>query len=790
MLLGLLLSLPILAIAGVTCSQALMLAASANVVGAWFAAIVAFWKGHYFVPGAAFALGLGVVLLVPLVAIALSRLDEIAAIAFGRGAAPARRARRRSSPEGLCAESVDPCSGLLRAAGDAESDARCGGAARLSQFRMRGDHQQHARPGASGSRSRSTAATLGERFKFVRVDKLDGLQGRRAAARARAYRAGRRDHRHASTPIMWSTPDWLKDLVPLSPIPRVGLVQSPQDHRDGDRSLMHYVMNAEYAGFFDIGMVQRNEVNAIIMHGTMCLIRRAAMDMAGGWSSDTIVEDTDLGLGILEHGWTRPLHQPPLRPRPAARHLRGLQASSATAGPMAASRSCRSTGAASCPAPAGLTPDQKREFALGWLNWLGAESIGVVVAILNLVWVPIVAFADIAIPDRILTLPIVASFVVSAAHFLIAVPAAGAGYLRADAGRGVCRHVGAMDGGAGGGHRPDQGAPAVPAHRQRRLSRQGSDFPAFWEAVIGGLLLVGAAVLVVTNDKQVREINIFAGVLVLQSLPFLAAVAIAVLENSRLNAFTFWRETGIRTAELIGLRPVALPTARGHHPAARGGGGDRAARPREARPSTARPRRRRQGRPGLLTGREAGPYTPPSSERVAQAVEHVTFNHGVEGSSPLCAHQRNRILIENSASPTPALCRQIGRRASRTVRSRRRGFRRECWRGPRLKPQSRAWFPRPHRRASPSFRAALSGTVTIRLSVASQSEGIQMSERLETLKKARERMTEDRDAHAKVLAAPFNRENAERARAKFVELQTLIEAIDRAMLGEGKSGAC
>ena len=39
---------------------------------------------------------------------------------------------------------------------------------------------------------------------------------------------------------------------------------------------MHRAMNAEYAGFFDIGMVQRNEVNAIIVHGTMCLIRRAA----------------------------------------------------------------------------------------------------------------------------------------------------------------------------------------------------------------------------------------------------------------------------------------------------------------------------------------------------------------------------------------------------------------------------------------------------------------------------------------------------------------------------------
>ena len=59
-----------------------------------------------------------------------------------------------------------------------------------------------------------------------------------------------------------------------------------------------------------------------------------------------------------------------------------------------------------------------------------------------------------------------------------------------------------------------------------------------------------------------------------------------------------------------------------------------------------------------------------------------------------------------------------------------------------------------------------------------------MNERLETLKKARGRMIEDRDAHAKVLAAPFDREKAERARNKFVELQTLIDALDRAIAGE------
>jgi hypothetical protein len=59
-----------------------------------------------------------------------------------------------------------------------------------------------------------------------------------------------------------------------------------------------------------------------------------------------------------------------------------------------------------------------------------------------------------------------------------------------------------------------------------------------------------------------------------------------------------------------------------------------------------------------------------------------------------------------------------------------------------------------------------------------------MSERLEALKKARERMIEERDTHAKVLAAPFDRDKAERARNKFIEIQMLIDALDRAISGE------
>ena len=75
--------------------------------------------------------------------------------------------------------------------------------------------------------------------------------------------------------------NWLVDLVPVFDDPKVALVQAPQDHRDGQESLIKKAMNAEYAGFFDIGMVVRNGENAIDAHGTMLMIRKSAFDQVG-----------------------------------------------------------------------------------------------------------------------------------------------------------------------------------------------------------------------------------------------------------------------------------------------------------------------------------------------------------------------------------------------------------------------------------------------------------------------------------------------------------------------------
>jgi hypothetical protein len=84
-----------------------------------------------------------------------------------------------------------------------------------------------------------------------------------------------------------------------------------------------------------------------------------------------------------------------------------------------------------------LTREQKREYGIGWLNWLGADSIGVVVALFNIVWVPVVAFANIAVPDRILTHSDHCRLHRFGRPFRRALPAARAGVARPDARRGV-----------------------------------------------------------------------------------------------------------------------------------------------------------------------------------------------------------------------------------------------------------------------------------------------------------------------------------------------------------------
>lgn len=561
LLVGILLSLPILQLVTPTPMQAMLLSAAAHGVGAWVAYIFAYQQTHYFVWGSTFALTLGLTLLVPLILIAMARIEEISAIAFGhaprRLLTPAQTSLIAIPPGGVFPKVSIHVPAYRESPEMLKKTLDAVAALDYPNFECVVIINNTPDP-AFTQPIQDYCRTLGERFIFINALKVEGFKA--GALRIAMERTSVDAEIIGIIDADYMVePNWLKDLVPAFNDPKVGLVQAPQDHRDQNRSLMHYIMNGEYAGFFDIGMVQRNEVNAIIVHGTMCLIRRSAMDMAGGWAGDTICEDSDLGLAIMQHGW--------LTHYTNVRYGYGLLPDTYEAFKKQRHRWAyggfqiiKKHWRRFLPGGSRMTRDQKREFGLGWLNWLGAESLGVVVAILNLIWVPIVAFADIAIPDKILTLPIIASFVVSLVHFItlyrlrvhvtawqmlgamIAAMSVQWTVSRAVANGLITEHLPFTVTSKGG------------------LSNMSIEFQAFWEAVIGVLLLVGAGVLIASNSfKQVHEIYIFAGVLVLQSLPFLSAVAIAILENSRANDFAWWRNTTVRTAELIGLRPVALP---------------------------------------------------------------------------------------------------------------------------------------------------------------------------------------------------------------------------------------
>ncbi len=96
--------------------------------------------------------------------------------------------------------------------------------------------------------------------------------------------------------------DWLSDCIPLFDDTNIAIVQAPQDYRDADENLFKSMLYCEYAGFFGIGMINRDDRNAIIQHGTMTLVRRSALAEVDGWSQWCITEDAELGLKILQAG--------------------------------------------------------------------------------------------------------------------------------------------------------------------------------------------------------------------------------------------------------------------------------------------------------------------------------------------------------------------------------------------------------------------------------------------------------------------------------------------------------
>ena len=320
---------------------------------------------------------------------------------------------------------------------------------------------------------------------------------------------------------------WLVDLVPLFDDPKVAIVQAPQDHRDGDESIIKKAMNAEYAGFFDIGMVDRNEENAIVVHGTMVMVRLSAMMEVGGWGTDTIVEDSELGLRLFEAGYIAHYTN--------RRYGFGLLPDTVEA--FKTQRHRWAYGAIQIlkkhwrefkPGSKKLSPAQKNKFVTGWFFWL-SDAMGPIMAVMNIIWVPVIIFVGVTIPTIPLTIPIITAFIVNILHTFILyrtkVKASFKDILLSSVASMSLQLIifkAVFDGFI------KDGLPFKRTEKGGKAKKSAN--PIKYETILCILLLAAFISLIYTNKSGITEIYVFAATIFIQTIPYISAIIMRILE--------------------------------------------------------------------------------------------------------------------------------------------------------------------------------------------------------------------------------------------------------------------
>ena len=374
-------------------------------------------------------------------------------------------------------------------------------------------------------------AGLGERFRFFHVAPLAGYKAgalnfalRHSAADARVVAVVDSDYRVDSS--------WLRELVPYFAAARVAIVQAPQAYRDGGTRAFKTLCNAEYRGFFAIGMVTRSNRNAIIQHGTMTMIDKRVLHEVGGWSEWTVTEDAELGLRVLEHGYeavyTPQCYGRGLTPdnfsdykaqrsrwalgalqilRHHGRKLLGLE------------RSC-------------LTLGQRFHFLTGWLAWLG-DGVNLVFNIVAIVWSAsmIAAPLDFFAPLATFSAFVLVLFVFKLVKMIL--------LYRARVGTGIVETFAAVVAGLALVHTVGRAVLAGAFRKEarfcrtpklaRRHSLTGALAASSAETVLASALVAAAAGVALTAPYASIDRTLWCVLLVAMAVPHSAALAVALM---------------------------------------------------------------------------------------------------------------------------------------------------------------------------------------------------------------------------------------------------------------------
>jgi cellulose synthase/poly-beta-1,6-N-acetylglucosamine synthase-like glycosyltransferase len=372
---------------------------------------------------------------------------------------------------------------------------------------------------------------LGERFRFFHVDPLQGFK-----AGALNFALRNTDSKAEVVAVIDSDyvvdPAWLKDLVPHFAASKVAIVQAPQDYRNEKENLFKSMCFAEYEGFFHIGMVTRNERNAIIQHGTMTLVRKSVLEEVGGWAEWCITEDAELGLRVFEQGhealYINKSYGKGVLPdrftdystqrfrwaygaiQIMRRHARTLLGSE----------------------PSKLTNGQRYHFLGGWFPWL-ADGVNLLWTMLALVWsVGIVSSSKHFGPppsELILATLAIFAFKVFKTVYLYLFK------IKASPGR----TLGAVIAGMALSHTVARavmtgawttGRPFIRTPKSENRPQIVQAFAAASEeAWLMLALWMAAAAVAVTQGRLFPAAMLFSAALVVQSVPYLASVALSII---------------------------------------------------------------------------------------------------------------------------------------------------------------------------------------------------------------------------------------------------------------------
>ena len=327
-------------------------------------------------------------------------------------------------------------------------------------------------------------------------------------------------------------PGWLREMVPHFQDAGLVVVQAPQAYHDGGASVFKSMCEAEYRGFFHIGMVTRNDRNAIIQHGTMTLVRREALVRAGGWGEWTVTEDAELGLRLLEHGgemlyvprsYGRGLVPDTFLDYKRQRHrwaFGAMQILRGHAGALFGWRERR------------LSAGQRYHFVAGWLPWL-ADGLNLLFSVAAIGWCVLM----VAWPQRF-DPPLPAFSVLPLSMFAFRIcklvflyrarvrATVGQTFGAAIAGLALTHVVGraVLAGLLGRQHAfertPKLGAP----HGLRAALLAAREESALALALIGAAFAVGA-----TQPLAGVDVHLWRAVLLTQSVPYVAALVLSLI---------------------------------------------------------------------------------------------------------------------------------------------------------------------------------------------------------------------------------------------------------------------